>query len=87
MAVQDVRRFERYLTHPPIDINAMAAKVEDVMSAADLDEPVHADLAGRLEQIEKHRITIVSILPTAYRTNLSGVIIAPVTFMWNVEKR
>ena len=26
------------------------------------------------------------ILPTAYRTNLSGVIIAPVTFMWNVEK-
>jgi peptide/nickel transport system substrate-binding protein len=27
------------------------------------------------------------ILPTAYRTNLSGVIIAPVTFMWNVEKR
>jgi peptide/nickel transport system substrate-binding protein len=27
------------------------------------------------------------ILPTAYRTNLSGIIIAPVTFMWNVEKR
>ena len=27
------------------------------------------------------------ILPTAYRTNLSGLIIAPVTFMWNVEKR
>ena len=27
------------------------------------------------------------ILPTAYRTNLSGVIIAPVTFMWNVEKK
>ena len=27
------------------------------------------------------------ILPTAYRTNLTGVIIAPVTFMWNVEKR
>jgi peptide/nickel transport system substrate-binding protein len=26
------------------------------------------------------------ILPTAYRTNLSGLIIAPVTFMWNVEK-
>jgi len=27
------------------------------------------------------------ILPTAYRNNLSGLIIAPVTFMWNVEKR
>jgi peptide/nickel transport system substrate-binding protein len=27
------------------------------------------------------------ILPTAYRTNLSGLIIAPVTFMWNVEKK
>ena len=27
------------------------------------------------------------ILPTAYRTNLSGVIIAPMTLMWNVEKR
>jgi len=26
------------------------------------------------------------ILPTAYRTNLSGVIIAPMTLMWNVEK-
>ena len=27
------------------------------------------------------------ILPTAYRTNLSGLIIAPITLMWNVEKR
>src|SRR5438067_357152 len=27
------------------------------------------------------------ILPTAYRSNLSGVIIAPMTLMWNVEKR
>jgi peptide/nickel transport system substrate-binding protein len=27
------------------------------------------------------------ILPTAYRTNLSGIIIAPVTFLWNVEKK
>ena len=26
------------------------------------------------------------ILPTAYRSNLSGVIIAPMTFLWNVEK-
>jgi peptide/nickel transport system substrate-binding protein len=27
------------------------------------------------------------IIPTAYRANLSGVIIAPVTFLWNVEKK
>ena len=27
------------------------------------------------------------ILPTAYRSNLSGMIIAPVTFLWNVEKK
>jgi peptide/nickel transport system substrate-binding protein len=27
------------------------------------------------------------ILPTAFRTNISGVIVAPVTFMWNVEKK
>lgn len=26
------------------------------------------------------------ILPTAYRSNLSGVIIAPITLLWNVEK-
>ncbi|MBS1136001.1 MAG: hypothetical protein H6R02_3142, partial [Burkholderiaceae bacterium] len=26
-------------------------------------------------------------IPTAYRTNLSGVIISPVTFIWNVEKK
>ncbi|HUP94535.1 MAG TPA: ABC transporter substrate-binding protein [Burkholderiales bacterium] len=27
------------------------------------------------------------ILPTAYRSNISGVIIAPVAFLWNVEKK
>jgi peptide/nickel transport system substrate-binding protein len=27
------------------------------------------------------------ILPTAFRSNVSGVIIAPMTFLWNVEKR
>jgi peptide/nickel transport system substrate-binding protein len=26
------------------------------------------------------------ILPTAYRSNLSGVIVAPITLLWNVEK-
>ena len=27
------------------------------------------------------------IIPTSYRSNLSGVIVAPVTFLWNVEKK
>lgn len=27
------------------------------------------------------------IIPTAYRSNLSGVIVAPVTFLWNVDKK
>ena len=27
------------------------------------------------------------IIPTAYRSNLSGVVAAPVTFLWNVEKK
>ena len=27
------------------------------------------------------------VLPTAYRSNLSGVLIAPMTLLWNVEKR
>ncbi len=27
------------------------------------------------------------IIPTAYRTNLSGVIVAPITLLWNVEKK
>ena len=28
-----------------------------------------------------------AFLPAAYRSNLSGMIVAPVTFLWNVEKK
>jgi hypothetical protein len=55
LALQDVRRFERHLSHAPVDLTSMRAKVDEVIAAADLDDPVQADLAGRLEQIEKHR--------------------------------
>ncbi|MFM0734952.1 hypothetical protein PQQ52_31195 [Paraburkholderia sediminicola] len=55
LAMQDVRRFERHLSHAPVDLSSMRSKVEDVIAAADLDDPIQADLAGRLEQIEKHR--------------------------------
>jgi hypothetical protein len=55
LAAQDVRRFERHLSHMPVDFATMRAKVEEVIAAADLDNQIQADLAGRLEQIEKHR--------------------------------
>ncbi|PXW23479.1 hypothetical protein [Paraburkholderia caballeronis] len=55
LAVQDVRKLERYLSLPPVDAPALRARIEDVISAADPDDRVRADLAGRLEQIEKHR--------------------------------
>jgi hypothetical protein len=55
LATQEVRRFERYLVHAPVELASMRAKVEDVIAAADLDERIVADLAGRLEQIDKHR--------------------------------
>ncbi|HEY2021946.1 hypothetical protein [Paraburkholderia sp.] len=55
LATQEVRRFERHLLHAPVELSTMRAKVEDVIAAAELDERTVADLAGRLEQIDKHR--------------------------------
>ena len=55
VAVQDVRRFERHLASPPVELAGLRAKVEDVIAAAELEDTDHADLTGRLEQIEKHR--------------------------------
>ncbi|MFT4069823.1 hypothetical protein [Paraburkholderia sp.] len=55
LATQEVRRFERHLLHAPVELASMRAKVEDVIAAADLDDRIVADLAGRLEQIDKHR--------------------------------
>ncbi|NML34815.1 hypothetical protein [Paraburkholderia antibiotica] len=55
LATLEVRRFERHLVHAPVELASMRAKVEDVIAAAELDERIQADLAGRLEQIDKHR--------------------------------
>ena len=55
LAVQDVRKLERYLSQPPVDAPALRSRIEDVIAAAEPDDRVRADLAGRLEQIEKHR--------------------------------
>jgi peptide/nickel transport system substrate-binding protein len=48
--------------------------------------------AAEAVQLEAFRFvpyltTAQFIIPTAYRSNLSGVIVAPVTFLWNVEKK
>ncbi|HEY1612020.1 MAG TPA: hypothetical protein VGG24_22360 [Paraburkholderia sp.] len=55
LAVQDVRKLERYLSQPPADALALRARIEEVIAAAEPDEGVRADLEGRLEQIDKHR--------------------------------
>ncbi len=55
LAVQEVRRFERHIVHAPVELASLRSRVEDVIAAADADDPIQADLAGRLEQIEKHR--------------------------------
>ncbi|MGH8782586.1 hypothetical protein [Paraburkholderia sp.] len=55
LAMQDVRRLERHFGRPPVDLATLRAKVEDVIAAADFDDHDRADLAGRLEQIDKHR--------------------------------
>ncbi|WP_027796448.1 hypothetical protein [Paraburkholderia acidipaludis] len=55
LAAQDVRKLERYLGVPPVEPAVLRARIEEVMAMIELDERVRADLAGRLEQIEKHR--------------------------------
>lgn len=53
--MQDVKRIERHLTLLPVEHAALRTRIDDVIAAADPDARVRADLAGRLEQIEKHR--------------------------------
>ena len=46
------------------------------------------------EAVQRHAFEFVPIiptgqfiLPTAYRSNISGLIIAPINLLWNVEKK
>ena len=55
-------------------------------------DPSAAKRAADAVQVEAFKFlpyipTAQFIIPTAYRSNLSGVIVAPVTFLWNVEKK
>jgi peptide/nickel transport system substrate-binding protein len=56
--------------------------------------PTPADQKKVAEEIQKRAFEVVPyiptaqfIIPTAYRNNLAGVIVSPVTFLWNVEKK
>jgi hypothetical protein len=55
LAAQEARRLEWHFNHPPAALAVLRAKVKDVMDAeVEFDACVRADLAGRMEQIEKH---------------------------------
>jgi len=69
------------------------AKIEELRETwFNATDPAAAKKAAEAVQLRAFEFvpyipTAQFILPTAYRTNLSGVIIAPMTLMWNVEKR
>jgi peptide/nickel transport system substrate-binding protein len=69
------------------------AKLEELRQAwFDTTDAAAAKKAAEAVQLEAFSFvpyitTAQFILPTAYRSNLSGVILAPVTFLWNVEKK
>jgi len=48
---------------------------------------VAEDIQKRAWEIVPYIPTAQFIIPTAYRTTLSGIIRSPVTFLWNVEKK
>jgi len=69
------------------------AKLEELREAwFETTDPVASKSAA--EAVQRRAFEFVPyvptaqfILPTAYRSNLSGVIIAPITLLWNVEKK
>jgi len=68
-------------------------KLEELRQAwFNTSDPAAGKKAAEAVQLEAFKFipfipTAQFIIPTAYRSNLSGVIIAPVTFLWNVEKQ
>lgn len=69
------------------------AKLEELRDAW-FNAPTVADQKKIAEDMQQRAFETVPyiptaqfIIPTAYRTNLSGVINSPVTFLWNVEKK
>ena len=69
------------------------AKLEELRDAW-FNAPTLADQKKIAEAMQRRAFETVPyiptaqfIIPTAYRTTLSGVINSPVTFIWNVEKK
>jgi peptide/nickel transport system substrate-binding protein len=69
------------------------AKIEELRDAW-FNAPTVADQKKIAEDMQRRAFETVPyvptaqfIIPTAYRTSLSGVINSPVTFLWNVEKK
>jgi len=69
------------------------AKLEELREAwFNATDPTSAKKAADAVQVQAFKFlpyipTAQFIIPTAYRSSLSGVIVAPVTFLWNVEKK
>ena len=56
-------------------------------SSAAEQKKVAEEMQKRAFETVPYIPTAQFIVPTAYRSNLSGVIVSPVTFIWNVEKK
>ena len=57
LLLADLRRVERQLSM--VQLDGINAKAEDLRASGKLDDPVKADLAGRIEQIDKHRAMLM----------------------------
>jgi hypothetical protein len=57
LLLTDLRRVERQLSM--VQLDGINAKAEDLRASGKLADPVKADLAGRIEQIDKHRVMLM----------------------------
>jgi peptide/nickel transport system substrate-binding protein len=68
-------------------------KLEELREAwFNTTDPAAARKAADAVQLQAFKFvpyipTAQFIIPTAYRSNLSGLIVAPMVFLWNVEKK
>ena len=79
---------QRFLGLNPDDlrVNKKLKEIEDREKLESAKKAAEA-VQGRAFEFLPYVPTAQFILPTAYRTNLSGIIVAPMAFLWNVEKK
>jgi peptide/nickel transport system substrate-binding protein len=69
------------------------AKLEELRDAwfNAKDEAEQKKLAQEMQrrgwEVMPYVPTAQFIVPTAYRSNVSGILISPISFLWNVEKK